>query len=352
VGAILSADPSAANAVASLFTAPGNGVVMQRGAGARVSIQNVWEAVASLDMGGMDVGFGFMYGNANNDTSFTAGATNGESEATANMMGFRGGVNFDLGSGNSFDAAAAFRLDNAEDNVTTNAGSGGEYSASGTEVQVSGRLKWKMSNKVNFVPYAMFATASADLEEDAVATGGTASTGSYEVNAMALAIGAGMEYRTPTFYMAGGVSFQTASAELETNTGGATPTSSTVEVSYTAIPVLNIGGEWWFTDWLAGRGGYYRSLGSLKREYNTTTPAGSTSGEANTTVPNSFLAIGGITPGNFDGLITLGLGFRFGGFALDATVSEQALRRGLGLIGAQDNINTFGYITTSYNFGE
>jgi hypothetical protein len=49
-------------------------------------------------------------------------------------------------------------------------------------------------------------------------------------------------------------------------------------------------------------------------------------------------------------LITLGLGLKFGGFALDATVSEDALRRGLGLIGAQDNINTFGYVTLSYGF--
>jgi hypothetical protein len=64
------------------------------------------------------------------------------------------------------------------------------------------------------------------------------------------------------------------------------------------------------------------------------------------------LFIGGITPATHDGLVTLGLGFRFGNFALDATISEEALRRGLGLVGAQDNINTFGYINTSFNFGD
>ena len=48
--------------------------------------------------------------------------------------------------------------------------------------------------------------------------------------------------------------------------------------------------------------------------------------------------------------MTLGLGFTFGNFALDATVSEDALRRGLGLIGSQDNLNTFGYMTASYCF--
>ena len=65
---------------------------------------------------------------------------------------------------------------------------------------------------------------------------------------------------------------------------------------------------------------------------------------------HSLLTIGGFGPANYDGLVTLGLGLKFGGFALDATVSEEALRRGLGLVGGSDNINTFGYITTSYNF--
>ena len=51
-----------------------------------------------------------------------------------------------------------------------------------------------------------------------------------------------------------------------------------------------------------------------------------------------------------DGLVTLGIGLKFKGFALDGTVSEEALRRGLGLIGAADNINTFGYVTISYCF--
>ena len=65
----------------------------------------------------------------------------------------------------------------------------------------------------------------------------------------------------------------------------------------------------------------------------------------------SWLLIGGLNPGNYDGLVTLGVGLKFGNFALDATVSEEALRRGIGLIGASDAINTFGYMTASYNFG-
>src|SRR5436309_2548234 len=99
---------------------------------------------------------------------------------------------------------------------------------------------------------------------------------------------------------------------------------------------------------MAGRAGYYRSIGSGKLKIEA--PGGVTV-ENNLSLPNSVLFFPGGLGGVVDGsLVTLGLGFRFGGFALDATVSEEALRRGLGLIGSSDNINTFGYITTSYNF--
>ena len=71
--------------------------------------------------------------------------------------------------------------------------------------------------------------------------------------------------------------------------------------------------------------------------------------EDNYYYPNSWVSAGGYSK---DGLVTLGVGMKFGGFAIDATVSEDALRRGLGLIGAHDDINTFGYMTASYYFGE
>ncbi len=112
--------------------------------------------------------------------------------------------------------------------------------------------------------------------------------------------------------------------------------------------MFNIGAEWWFTDWLAGRGGYYRSPGWANYKHEDSNPPGSN--ENTSSLPNSAIFIGGLNAGNNDGLVTLGLGFKFGGFSLDATVSEEALRRGFGLIGSQDNVNSFGYITTSYSF--
>lgn len=354
LGMVLSYDPSAAGQVASLLsgvTVPGVGTIPgfipgTRPGGAQTipGIANVWELVGAYDAGEADFGFGFMYGSSNNETKTSAAGNSTESEASSSLMGFRAGVNYDLGSGNSFDASAALRLDKATDDRKSNTGTGGEYSASGTEILVNARAKFKVSNKFNFVPYVSFNNLSAEPKEDAFATGTTAIGFSEKVSAMAIAAGVGGEFKTSTFYLAGGVSMQYGKAKLEVSPTGGTTTTN--EVKYTALPVFNVGGEWWFVDWLAGRAGYYRALASVKNS----TENGTNTSETTTTLAHSFLAIGALGPGNYDGLVTLGLGLRFGGFALDGTVSEEALRRGLGLIGSQDNINTFGYLTASYNF--
>jgi hypothetical protein len=344
LGAILSYDPSAANAVAGLI-----------GRQSIPSIANVWELVAAYDMGSIDLGFGFMYGSSHNDgkTTVPAPAVSTDNEASASMFGFRAGANIDLGGGSSFDVSGALRLDKATDNMKNNpvqAGQGGEYSASGTEIQFSARGKFKMSNKVNFVPYGLFATLSAEPKEDSPPNSVPATTATREISAMAYAFGVGGEYRTPTFYMAGGLSLQSASLESKFSSGTATPTDSTNTATYFALPVVNLGGEWWFTDWLAGRAGYYRALAKIKNETETTSGGVTISTENSNSFPHSFLLVGGMNPATYDGVVTLGLGFRFGGFSLDATISEEALRRGLGLIGSQDNINTFGYLNAAYSF--
>jgi hypothetical protein len=97
-----------------------------------------------------------------------------------------------------------------------------------------------------------------------------------------------------------------------------------------------------------GRLGYYRSLGSDSRKVETSQTQ--TSVEGTLFNPSSIVSISGYGPIPDNSLVTLGVGIHFDGFALDATVSEEALRRGLGLLGSGDSINTFGYITLSYSF--
>ncbi|MEO8168796.1 MAG: hypothetical protein ABI623_11145, partial [bacterium] len=293
-----------------------------------------------------------------NSATVGGNSTSAMRQASARMFGFRGGGLLDLGGGNALGFSASLRLDKATDKMTQTpaptTATDGEYSASGTELNVSARLKLKMSNRLNFVPYATFASVSGEPKEDSKPTTATAATiRSAKLTGTGIAIGAGGEYKTSDFFLAGGVSFTSLKIKVEANQAavGTVPASSTTsELSYTAIPVINLGGEWWFLDWLAGRAGYYRALGSLKGTSNSNSGTTTISFESNRTVPLSFLGVGGLTPGTFDGIVTLGLGMRFGNFSLDATVSEEALRRGFGLIGAQDNINSFGFMNASYNF--
>ncbi len=375
VGAVLSFDPSAANNVSGLIAGTGGlGIaaptftVLQRAPQTMPQIQNVWEALVSYDGNGIDLGFGFMYGNAKNESNSnqTFGTTSGSSnsEVSARMFGIRAGGIFDLGGGNFVDAALSFRTDKATDKFSTTTPTattnGGEYSASGTELQVTGRVKLKISNRMSLIPYVGFGTISAEPKEDVKPTAATAATTrSIKGSATLLAVGIGPEYRTADIYMAAGVSFLTAKGKVEygktavtTSTGTVPDTAITLTSTFTAVPVFNIGGEWWFTDWLAGRAGYYRALGSntTKTEGKSSTLQTSFTSETIVTAPTSALLLSGLNASTYDGIVTLGVGFRFGNFSLDATVSEEALRRGFGLVGAQDNINSFGYMNASYSF--
>ncbi len=369
LGAIFSHDPSAANNVRGLIAGtgglgfPGGSFsIMQRAPQTIPAIANVWEVLGSYDGSMIDLGFGFTYGNSNaennNSSTFATTTSTTNTEASARMIGFRAGGILDLGGGNAVDFSLAFRTDKATDKISsTPAPTGptdGEYSASGTEFQVTGRLKWKLSNRVNINPFVAFGTLSGEPKEDAKPTTiATATNRSLKASATLLSIGIGPEYKTTDVYVAAGVNFTTTKAKVEYSRPavGAIPDSSiTLTSTYTALPVFNIGAEWWFADWLAGRAGYYRAIGS-----NTTKTEGKTgnlslSFESKTSAPTSALLIGGLNGGNYDGIVTLGIGFRFGNFSLDATVSEEALRRGFGLVGSNDNLNSFGYMNASFSF--
>jgi hypothetical protein len=352
LGVVLSYDPSQLSEVMELPSE----IVQGRSAQSIPQVQNVWEIVASDHMSNLDIGFGVMYGFSNYEDKYsdTSGSSY-DNTTSAHMLGFRAGINANLGGGSSFDAAANLRLDKADDKKTgtpISTAYSGEYSASGTEFEAYARAKFNVSSKFNFVPYGTILSVSASPNEDSRPDGVTTTPGSYNYTNLIYAIGVGGEYRTGQFYFAGGLSFQSMSYKYEITPGSGETESTKQTDTYTAmaIPVVNLGMEWTLTDWLTGRAGYYRWIGSYddKYEYATYTE------ENSQTEPNSWVYLGGINnyTDNWAGLVTLGVGMKFGGFALDATVSDQALRRGLGLIGAQDNINTFGYMTASYYFGE
>ncbi len=376
-GAVLSYDPSAVRVLyqPNILPAPYNNGLLQtfinQYGGARpvgnfastnqLGRVEVFEALAAYHMGSMDLGFGLLYGWTGRDaktTTTTPVAGTFEGDLSAHVFGLRGGILLDLGGGSAVDGSVALRMDKADDKEIipgSGAGTGtSEYSASATEIQLALRAKLKASNKVNFVPYGAFVTASSTPKEDAIVTGATGTRGSLKFSATNLVLGAGGEYHTSSFYLAGGLSFATLSQKAENNTGAAGALTWTTTQTLRGFPVFNLGAEWWFTDWLAGRWGYYRAFvnTNVKDENDPGFPAGQTTTETDVFGGNSFVTISGygVGDGADPSLVTLGVGLKFGSFALDATVSETALRKGLGLIGQNDNINTFGYITLSYSF--
>lgn len=324
------------------------GTISQRPPQAIPKVADVWEVVGSYSLNSSgNIGLGILYGWSNSGVTNTA-LDPRKTEASSSVFGLRGGINCSLGTASSFDASAAVRFDRTTDNRTNGNGSGGNYSTSGTEYQLEARARLNVSRKFNFVPYGALLSISAEPKEDAAPVGLQRTPNSLKSSVIAYALGIGGEYHTQSLYLAGGVSWQYLRSKDEISVPADTGTNTS---SMSAFPVVNVGLEWWFTDWLAGRTGYYRSVANSNSK---TEPVRATENgtEANVSIPNSVVTIGALNGNNFDGLVTLGLGFKFGGAAIDATISDAALRRGLGLIGSQDAVNTFGYLTASYSFGE
>ena len=361
VGAILSYDPSMTNTLwtplnAYLARSTRAAANPARNSGAPRAIE-IFELLAAFDMGGMELGVGLSYGRSNQDFTNTPAppATNSsDGSLSARTFGIRAGLRMDMGGGSMFEASAAARFDKATDKYTiggTGNGTGtSEYSAGTTELEVDARLALKMSKRFTLVPYAALRTYSIEPKEDGLLVGQAATKYSYKNSILSLSVGAGGEVKVKDFYLAGGVSFAIRKDKTETNPN-ATPTDQTTTVtsSITAFPVFNLGVEYPVLEWLIARAGYYRAIANLGSK---TEVGGGATNETNVSIGNSGVAMGGYLPAGNDenGLITLGVGLKFGGLAIDATVSEQALRRGLGMIGAQDNVNTFGYMTLSYCF--
>jgi hypothetical protein len=356
IGAVLSFDPSFANLMVNQLANFTNAL---RPGGAQTGLRpvDVFEVTGTYDLGTITVGAGILYGWAKNDSKNAAAPVppaSSSSELSASVFGVRLGAILDMGGGSAFDVSAALRMDKATDNVdATNAAGApanlGDYSATATEIQAQARLKLKMSNKVNFIPYAAFGSVSGTPSQDAPQTGVAPFTGGTKVTATLLSVGAGMEYKISNFYFAGGLSFRTASLKTEVTPPTQVPPlgATTTTNSVTEFPVFNLGMEWTLLDWLTGRMGYYRTFQSIGSKTERPSPGSTT--EFNTWNANSNVFIGSLS-GTDNGLVTLGLGLKFGNFALDGTVSDEAIRRGLGLIGSQDAINTFGYVTASYCF--
>jgi hypothetical protein len=287
-----------------------------RGTGAVIPLDNNFEIIGTYSMGNLALGLGIAYASTTND--FTP-ATGTSSEGAASQLGFNLGLLTDITSSIKLDLGASFIMPSASFKLSTD----NETAASQTIIMVNGRAFWDISSKLQFVPVVLFATASGTLDS------GVTSTGSIDMPSFSsIGVGAGLNYRVGDFLLAGGVIFSTNSLTFPAIQN----VNPELSNSATIFPLWNFGVEWDLLDWLVGRFGYVSFTGSVTNE---TAPTATSVDEAVFTF---------FTPSQRGA--TVGVGFRFGDFSLDATVNEDVLRQGFNNIGGGGA--SFAYLTASY----
>jgi hypothetical protein len=278
-----------------------------------VPLNNNLEIFSSLKFRKIILGLGIAYAASKNNSK---PPNTGETDITAQQLGINGGIIASLSRKVYLDAGVSFIFPSASNEPPAPAT---KTSASQTIIGVNARLFWRYSDKLRFVPVFNFINANGSQEINGQ-TGDLNSLTSF-------GLGFGIEYTIGDFLLVGGPGFYSNSWKIPSIPGNQPELSNSSFV----FPIWNLGAEWNVLDWLVARMGYTASTSN-----NTTqTGLGSTSIMENTITQYS------------PGIVTLGLGLRFGDFSLDATINSDVLRQGFGNIGGG---RTFGYISTSYAF--
>jgi hypothetical protein len=286
------------------------------GTGANVvALDNNFELVGSYDFGNFVLGGGLAYAATTNNFK---PATGGEDKNSASQFGVNIGMTAELSSSFNFDIAASLILPSVT--YEPGAPNADKVEASNTDILVNARGFLRLSSKISLVPNVAFYNST-----------GTAKVGAQSSDLpswMGFLVGLGLHYQVGDLLIAGGPAFMYESETVKSIAN----ISPELDNSSTTFPAWNLGMEWYLTDWLIARMGYVASTFSETMQETATT---TTVNEHNFT--------------DFQrGDVRLGVGFRFGGFTLDATVNDQALREGLNLIGG--GTPSFAYLSASYGF--
>jgi hypothetical protein len=288
-----------------------------------VSLNNNVELFGTLRKGNLAYGLGLSYASTTNEINNAGNPPVGGSiQASASQFGINGGILADFTSRLRLDAGVSLMFPGASFKPAI----GAETSVSETIFMINARLFAKLSPKVTLVPLVTFITASGT--QDLGLGDSTLSTDLPSLTAFN--IGLGVNYSVGDFLLAGGLSL--ANASISTASTPATPKLST---SYFIFPVWNIGLEWNMTDWFVARLGYVAT--TEKRTVESPAAQTPTPSDKNEAIQTLFAGPNGAT---------VGVGFRFGDFSMDATVNEGVLRQGLNNIGGGGP--TFAYLSVSY----
>ncbi len=278
-----------------------------------VPLNNNLELLAAFKLGMLTLGAGVAYAATSSENTPAGGQT---TTASASQFGVNVGVLVNFTKRMMLDAGVSFMMPSASFEPPQ----GNSTELSQTIIGVAARFFLPLSQKIRFVPTALFVTASGTRD-----AGGTSTD---LPSATVIGAGFGIEYSTGDFLLVGGPAFSSASS-----TNSAVPNvSPEFSTSALVFPIWNLGAEWMALDWLVARLGYTAATGNATFE----TPAAVTTiNERSNTIYSPLGA-------------TVGIGLRFGDFSFDATVNTDVLRQGLNNIGGGGP--TFAYISSSYAF--
>ncbi len=181
-------------------------------------------------------------------------------------------------------------------------------------------------SKVAIVPVLGFGTYSFQPK---VTSGSTTVTG---LNYSWMDVSGGVGLNWPIMddiQIAGGVAAHYMTAKKDS---GSTELKSTDFVA----PHFHMAVETRIADWLTGRLGFSKGINSGSNKVTAGTTTGETSGLS---VVNASS-------------ISLGAGFHFGRFSIDATISERWFKHGVNFLSGGDGEDMFGVMSASYNFAK
>lgn len=277
-----------------------------------VNLDNNFQILGAYALSDATVlGLGVSYASTQNDRTPASGTAD---KSSASQLGLNLGLIQHFSKDNGLDLNFAFVSHGAKNEAAkTN-------KVSASTINVGARYFHNIGKGFSFVPVASFTTMSGTVDVAGVST----DMDSYSL----LGVGAGLNYTAGDLFLAGGVSFAT-----ESWTTKSTPANPELTRNHLWFPVWNLGAEFKVTDWMKARLGYVASTIKDKQEL-----------AASATTKNEVVTTNFGRQG-----VTLGLGFKFGNFNLDATVNDEVLRQGLRNIGT-GAVNTFGHISASYAF--
>lgn len=277
-----------------------------------VNLDNNFQLLGAYALSDATVlGLGVSFASTQNDLTPATGTAD---KSSASQLGLNLGLIQHFSKDNGLDFSFSFVSGSAKNEAAkTN-------KVSASTIGVGARYFHNIGKGFSFVPVVSFTTMSGTVD----VAGTSTDMDSYSN----LAIGAGLNYTAGDLFLAGGVSFAT-----ESWTAKSTSTSPELTRNHMWFPVWNLGAEFKVTEWMKARLGYKVATNKDKME------SAATATTKNETVATMFDRTG----------VTLGLGFKFGSFNLDATVNDEVLRQGFKNL-STGAVNTFGHISASYAF--